>query len=53
VVERRFHRLQRMAAVDTPPAAVAHRGPLERALGVTRESRRLDKRTAAVTDTPL
>lgn len=36
VVERRFSRVERMAAVHAAPAAVAHRGALERALGVTR-----------------
>ena len=35
VVERRFKRVEVMAAVDTPAAAVAHRGAFERALGVT------------------
>ena len=35
VVERRFHRVEVMSAVDTPATAVAHRGPLEGALGVT------------------
>jgi hypothetical protein len=39
VVERRFNRLEVMAAVDAPAAAVAHRGALERALVVPFESR--------------
>ena len=34
VVERRFKRIEVMAAVDAPPPAVSHRGALEGALGV-------------------
>ena len=34
VVERRFKRIEVMAAVDAPPPAVTHRRALEGALGV-------------------
>ena len=36
VVERRFKRIEVMAAVDAPSPAVSHRGTFERALGVAR-----------------
>jgi hypothetical protein len=47
MVERRFHRVEPMAAVNAAPAAVAHRGTLECALDVARK-----KGTAALPITP-
>lgn len=52
VVERRFHRLEVVAAVDTSPATVAHRRPLEGTLVIPVEPGDARKGLAAVPVTP-
>ena len=52
VVQRRFHRVEPVPAVDTTPAAVAHRRALELSFVVPVEPGRVREESAAMPHTP-